>query len=511
MRFASTGYRGERPLTGLTWDNPESANMATGQIRSTLLQQPASFANVFGNNFGGASQALASNYGNAANALGGTYGAFAGGLASTGKNFADAFGAYGAGLGTLATARANERSNMYGANAMAEAARMGAIGNLGASALGAFGGASNSALAAWAANQQAYNRSAADMHSANQQGMSNLGVSRNNALGSLGGAYGDIGKAQVAANALSNMTSNMNFSMTGPGGGSGGGFLATGPDGRPIVIGGRGSSGPVGGGGGGNFTLTGSANRTANSSATPGSNTGPGGALSGLGGLQQSLMDNTYADRIDAASQAGRDQLDSQHYSSRGMPSAMLNQTLGGLMALGRPAYDNINSGMRDFYSNNRFNERPYQDMVGAISSGFDRTGRQIGGVQRGLTDGYRGTSGDIIGAYRDANSQLGGMYNTANANVNNLWDRSLGQSEEFMSPAQMEIRARQAEIERRRTVDMQRAANDMGFGTDASPDPWAQLRAAKFQDPQTRRALEARGLRGGPYFPQHPLFSYGA
>jgi len=340
-----------------------------------------------------------------AEVLGGNYGNYVGGMAQTGKNYTDAFGAYNMGLGNMATARANERSNMYGANAMAEAARQGTLSNIGTAALGAYGSASNSALAAWAANQQAYNRSAADMHTANQQAMGNVGVSRNQALGGLGAAYGGIGRAEIGANALS----NLNLNASGDFGGGGGGFSATGPGG-PLASGSYG-----GGGGGGGFSLSGS-----RSSSSGGG--GSSGALSGLGDLRRSVMDPDIPNRIDNASQAGRNQLDAQHYSSRNMPSEMLGQTLQGLMTLGSPAYKASGAGMDQFYQANQFDERPYESMRGDLSRGFTTVGNQIGGVQRGIEGGYA----------------------TANQQVNDLWDRSLGAE---YDPVTRVRRGREAEV----------------------------------------------------------------
>lgn len=377
--------------------NPNAYGPAAGPIFQELYKQPAAFAGVLGNN----------------------YGSYAGGLASTGKSFADAFGAYGAGMGSIAQARANENSARFGANAMAEAARQAGVANIGAASLGAFGSASNSALNAWAANQQAYNRAAADMHTANAQGMSNYGVSRNNALGAMSGAYGDIGRAQVGANALS----NLNFSM-GDGGGFGGGsgFSATGPGG-PIASGSFG-----GGGGGGGMNFSGSSSRSS-------SGMGGGQALAGLGGLRDAVTSSDIPDRLDRLGAAGRKQLDDQHYSSRGMPSQMLGQTLSGLMTLGAPAYGSSAAGMNQFYANTQPNERAYESMLGQLGGGFNQVGRQIGGVQHDLGRGF----------------------NTANQGVRGMWDASLGRLPEFMTPAQREVARREGEIEADRSAAMRR------------------------------------------------------
>jgi len=386
--------------------NPKPYGPAAGPIFEELYKQPGVFAGALSNN----------------------YNSYAGGLANVGKSYADAFGAYGAGLGTMATARANENSARFGANAMAEAARQGALANVASSGLGAYGSAANSALNAWAANQQAYNRSAADMHMANQQAMGNVGVSRNNALGALGGSYGALGKAQIGADALS----NLNFSMSG---GGGGGFSATGPGG-PIAGGSFG-----GGGGGGGFNFGGSSSRSSSGGM------GGAGALAGLTGLRDSVMDADIPNRIDRSSQAGRDQLDAQHYSSRMMPSDMLGQTLSGLMTLSGPAYSNSNRGMDQFYANTQPNERAYESMLGSLNQNFGGVGQQIGGVQRDMTGGF----------------------GTANSGVNNLWDRTLGKSPEFQTPAEREIAARQGRLEAAKSKEMERLARLERLANDPS------------------------------------------
>lgn len=371
-------------------DNPNKYGPAAGPIFQQLYQQPGIFAKALSDN----------------------YGSYAGGLGSTGKSYADTFGAYSAGLGSMATARANEASARYGANAMAEAARQGALANLGSSALGAYGSASNSALNAWAANQQAYNRAAADMHTANQQSLGTVGASANSALGALGGAYAGIGRGQMASDALA----NMNFSM---GGGGGGGFSAAGPSG-PIAGGSYGSA-P------GGFGFSGSASSSGGAGSSQ--------AYAGLEALRNSIVNSGAMGSINAGAAAGRQQLDSQHSSSRNMPSEMLGQTLSGLMTLGGPAYSNINRGMDQFYANTQMSERPYESMLASLNGGFGAAGNQIGSVQRDLGRGF----------------------GAANAGVNNMWTQSLGKSPEFQTPAEREIAAREGRMERQRSQDMAR------------------------------------------------------
>lgn len=394
MQFSpNSGDYAYSPFPGMTIGvSPVEWAKVNQPSKSALYQQPAQFAGVLGQN----------------------YGNYAGGLASVGKNYADAWGAYNAGLGSVANANANENSARYGANAMAEAARQGALANLGTAAFGAYGSAANNALAAWGANQQAYNQAAAAMHNSNQQALANYGASRNNALGALGGAYGGIGKAQIGANALA----NLNMTMSDGGFGGGNGFSATGADGNV-------ASGSYGAGGTGGFGLNLSANRSSNSSGMS-----PGPALAGLDRLQSNLMDSDPFDRIDRGAQAGRDQIDAQHYSSRGMPSQMLDQTLGGLLTLGGPAYGGVSAGMDQYYKNTQPNPGMYRDILGRMRQGYNTASGQIRGVQNDLGSGYA----------------------TANQQVNSMWDRSLGALDEFTTPAQREIRAREGAQEQRKT-----------------------------------------------------------
>lgn len=329
-----------------------------------------------------------------AGAISQNYGNFAQAMAGMGNAYGNAFGAYGAGLGSVANARANEASARYGANAMAEAARQAGAGNIGAAALGAYGSAANGAFAAWGANQNAYNQAAASMHNANQQGLSQYGQSRNQALAGLGNAYGSLGKGQMAANAMGNF--NMNFGGA-PAGGGGGGFTATGPGG-PIASGSYGAS--PGGGGGGSFT--GSFSRQSSPSA------GAPEAYAGLNDLQANLMAGDITQGLNYGAAAGRDQLDRQHYSSRGMPSQMLDQTLGGLMRLGQGAYQAGTDGMNQFYANTQMDERPYTGILDSLTRGYGDA-----------TQNMRGVQGDIRSGYETANDGVQGM-------LDDFYDRTM-------------------------------------------------------------------------------------
>lgn len=305
------------------------------------------------------------------------------GLAGLGSAYASNYGAYASGLGNVAQAQANNESNRYGSRAMAEAARQSALGSLGTAALGAYGSAANSALAAWAQNQMAYNKSLSEMQQANQQGLSNYGVSRNQALAGLAGAYGDAGGRLGAASAVGDVSATF-----GDGGYGGTGFDASGATGG-IASGSYGS--PSGG-------FYGSVSRTSDNSAVPGI------AAQTFGGLESargSMMASDITDALTRDSDLGREQLDRQHYSSRAMPSQMMNQTLGGLMALSRDGYGSSGMGMNQFYDALERSEaqagRPdYSTVLGGLASGFNAAGSQITGLRGELSRGYQDFRSDM-------------------------------------------------------------------------------------------------------------------
>jgi hypothetical protein len=200
------------------------------------------------------------------------------------------------------------------------------------------------------------------------------------------------------------------------------------------------------------------------------------GALGGLATAQDNLMSPDIPNRLDYGAQAGRDQLDRQHYSSRGMPSQMLGQTLSGLLTLGAPAYNASAAGMDQFYGANRFDERPYEQMRGDLNAGFGTVGQQIGGVQRGIESGY----------------------GTANQQVNDMWDRSLGQLPEFTSPTQRIQRERDAELLRRRFGDEDYASGQQTYSEyeDLASQRAEIIRMLRTQQmpPESAAAIQRRG-----------------
>lgn len=341
------------------------AAQAQAMQNSTLYQQPAAFANAFGN----------------------AYNSYASGLGQ-------AAGAQASGMGSIANALANERGNYYGANAMAEAARMGALGNIASAGLGAYGSASNAAMDAWARNQTAYNQSLASMQAANQSGLAGYGAANAAAQGNVGaakaGAISQLGRSQAAASILGGL---------GLGGG-GGNFAASGLGG-PIASGsfsGMGGGQFGGGGGGGSLSSILDAIERVGVS-DPGI----------LSGLQQNASD-------------GMRRLDAQHYSSRGMPSQMMDQSLAGLLQLTDRAYRPIGEGMDQFYGNQQ------------------RAGDEA-------MDRFEALQGGMASGVQSAISGLGSGFSQVGNQIQGMWDGSLGRTE-FLTPAMRGQQERDARLQ---------------------------------------------------------------
>ena len=436
---------------GMDWDsgwtvNPGTKNTAVGQIASTLIGQPAAFADTLGKNYG--------NYANA------SQGYFQG-LAGLGGAQANTYAAYAGGLGNLATAQANANNNNQllntGYNSMAEAARQGALANLGSAALGAFGSASGSALGAWAQNQSAYNKMLSDLGAANQAGLSQLGQSRNAALGGLGAAYAKAGAGLAAADAIG----SMDF-----GGGGGGGFQATGTDGEI-------ASGSYGGSRGG---------RASRSSALSGIGDQMFG---GLDATRGDLNSTDIQDRMDANYGNTLGMANYQHMTSRGMPSQMLGQTLDGLTSLNRMNVDASSRGMDQYYDNvtpirtRPGNEIAVNDVLSGLTYGYRDSSDRLGGLQSQMGSGW----GDATRGFNEANSQVAGLF-----------DRSLGDL--MLTPAEEARQQREAELLRRAYEYEDSAAERARLAQQAERD--RQLMASGYtwhgatggwRDPQGRAA----------------------
>lgn len=367
---------------------------------STSNQYGQAALGAAGNVLGGIAPAMASGFSGLSQ-----------GLAGLGSNYANAYGSYAGALGNIAQAQANNQGTQYGSRAMAEAARQGAIGSIGSAALGAYGSNANSALSAWAQNQTAYNKSLSEMQQASQQGLSNYGSTRNAALGSLASAYADAGGRLGAAGAIG----EFDFDF---GGGGGGGFNATGTSG-PIA------SGTYGGSGGGRLSRSGGSALAGITDRT----------FAGLGDTRESLMSRDVLDAMQRDADIGRDRLDLQHYSSRGMPSQMLDQGLGGLLAMSRDAYGQSAGGMDQFYQSLSDYEAQspranYGGILGMLQDGYQSAGDQISGLR-----------GDLTSGYGDFRADLGGLFDA--------------------DPVQEARQAREVELLRRRYAEEDRMASD--------------------------------------------------
>lgn len=358
MRYPPTAP--DQSLTPFRMQNVEKFTLPFGP--NTSNQYGVAAAGAAGTILGGIAPAQASGFNG-----------YSQGLAGLGTSYANTYGSYAGALGNIATAQANNNSNQYGARAMAEAARQGAVGNIGSAALGAYGSATNSALSAWAQNQTAYNKSLSEMQQASQQGLSNYGVSRNQALGNLGGSYAEAGGRLGASSALGNF--NFNFD----GGGGGGGFSASGPSGGIAsgTFGGSGSSGSLTRDGG-TSALSGIVDNTFN----------------GLGETRTGLMSRDLLDDMRRDADIGRERLDAQHYSSRNMPSQMLDQSLAGLLMMSRDGYDQSGMGMNQFYDSvaeaeSRAPRANYDGILGMLQDGYRNSGGQLDVLRTDLNSGY--------------------------------------------------------------------------------------------------------------------------
>lgn len=446
----------------------------------------------FGQGLGAAGQGYMQGLGQQGNAYASAYNGYAGGMAGLGQSAsqglgylgqgltglgnaqAGAYGAYSQGLGGVANSIGQERSNFYNSNSVAEAARQAALGNIGTASLSAYGGAANNALQAWAQNQLAYNNALAGLGTANQTGLSQLGQSRNAALGNLGGAYADLGGKTAAASVLG----NLNFNMS-DGGTAGTGFSATGPNGEI-------ASGSYGGGDGGGFSATGS--RVSDTSQLQGM---AAPAYAGLGGLQSNIMASDISDSMNRNYTDSMNRLDAQHYSSRAMPSQMLGQTLSGLLSLGRDAYGQVRGGMDQFYAtqNDPRNRGDYSGILQALGSGYQNVRGDLNDSRRTLSEGFSDTnsrldrySDQMKEGFGTANQNIGsvvGALGTGFQNVSGaLKDLFMSGADKLMGPDALE----QAKINRATDLFNRRSAlEDAAWAWENSPinNEWSRKIAA--------------------------------
>ena len=391
-----------------------------GAYGNTLGQLGQNLSNNYGaytGGLGGLGNASASMYGSYANALGGmrgadaqvhsanmaaipqAYTAYGNTLGNLAGANANAYGTYGQGIQGLAQQQASQAAQQAQANAMIESARQAGLGNIGSAALSAYGNAANQGLAAWATNQSAYNKALSDMNAAQQSGISQLGQSRNTALGQLGSAYGQGIAGAAPAGVAASASGNMGGGMGGMGGGGGNEFQAD--------VGGEnfatGSYDGTGGVGGGDMNLSATTSMTKDPSAAVGiANTG----FSGLAGLSDNVMDNSVLDQLVRNADMQNQARDLQHFSSRNMPSQMLGDVLSGITGLSNEAYDRSGAGATEAYGQmpGEFDMSPY---LNRLDSGY---GGQVSANRRFARDaglGYQDALGgisDVAGQYYGQN-----------------------------------------------------------------------------------------------------------
>jgi hypothetical protein len=382
---------------------------AIGGMRNADASAYGAYSNAAGQGYGNYSNALAAGQGASANALSGGYTGYGNTLSNIGGALSNNFGAFSSGLGSLSQSMANERGAMANANAIAESARQGSLGNIGAAALGAYGSAANSALAAWAQNQSSYNKSLADMNLANQGAVSQYGQSRNNALGTLGSAYGTTAAGSAPAAALGDVSAQFG----GMDGGMGGMDFTADVGGDNLASGSFGGGGALGG-------LTGSVNRTSN---PQGAQDIAFGAFGGIGDTRNSVMDNRVLDDLNAGAMRDGGRLDLQHMTSRNTPFTALDGILSGIRGMGSDAYGESRAGMDQFYGNAPAGT-DFGSLVGLLQQGAGDSSRDInslagrasagyGDLQRGIQSGADAMQSGLASGYGGLRQDLAGGLST--------------------------------------------------------------------------------------------------
>lgn len=185
-------------------------NTAEADIISSMASQPT-----------GAFKAYAPSAANMFGTLGGMYNTGMGTMGQMFDSYADAFSSYGNAIGNIAgnaaQARANENAGRYAAYAGGLDSYAGMMGNLGSAALAAYGSTANAAMQAAAAKDTAAMKAMADMVAANQAGMAQYGVGRDQSLAGIANSYAGAGGA--LGNARANLT-NASANLAGAGAGA---------------------------------------------------------------------------------------------------------------------------------------------------------------------------------------------------------------------------------------------------------------------------------------------------
>jgi len=347
------------------------------------------------------------------------YGTYNQGLGSLGNSYAQNYAAMANGIAGTANALGNTWNNAQSGNqavSSAEAARQVAISNLGTAAMANYGNVAGLGMQAWAQNQQGYQRSLADMTSANQGAVSSLGQSRNNALAGLGKSASALGIGGAVSSTIPGLGQSLGSGIAGSGGG--GGYDSSG----------------IGRGYQAIDDLRGDVNRTYDY-----------GQLAG--GFNR-----------------GMNSLNADQAIAREMPRTMTKDAYDALRDFNVLNLGASTSGMNQFYDFSRDSmensNRPGQaiptgSILEALAGGYTDSANRISGVQ-----------GDMRSGWGDAKA----AYGSAAGGVRSLWDDSIGNTGIFNSKAQnQQEQYRLADAERRRQDDQQ------GYATGRLADYYRQ------------------------------------
>jgi hypothetical protein len=362
------------------WGANTAKEYAT-QVGGNMSAAPSQFAGVMGGMYDSYNKG---------------YGTYNQGLGSLGNSYAQNYAAMANGIAGTANALGNTWNNAQSGNqavSSAEAARQVAISNLGTAAMSNYGNVAGLGMQAWAQNQQGYQRSLADMTSANQGAISGLGQSRNSALAGLGKSASALGIGGAVSSTIPGLGQALGSGMGGSGGGSSGGY---------------------GGGGYGAYDSS-----------------GIGRGYQAIDDLRGDVNRTYDYDQLSGGFNRGIDSLNADQAIARDMPRTMTADAYAALRDFNVLNLDASTSGMNQFYDFSRDSmensNRPGQaiptgSILEALAGGYTDSANRIGGVQNDMRSGW----GDAKSAYGSA---AGG--------VRSLWDDSIGNTGIFNSKEQ--------------------------------------------------------------------------
>lgn len=367
------------------------------------------YATAIGSQVAGAPGQFAGTQGGMYDSFNKGYGTYNQGLASLGNSYATNYAAMANGMAGIANALGNTWNNAQANNqaaSAAEAARQAAVSQLGTAAMANYGNVAGAGLQAWAANQNGYQKSLADMNVGNQQAVSQLGVGRYNALAGLGksGAAMQVGRDVSAA-------------LPGLAGGATGGSPSF--------------------GGGEGFSM--------------------------LDGLRGDINNGAELNALARTHDADVGSLNADQAIARNMPRTMVGDARDALMDFNKLNLGASSSGMDQFYNFARESQantyRPGQaiptgSLLDALAGGYSDSADRIGGVQRDMNSGW----GDAKNTY-----------NSSTAGVNDLFNRSIGNMGLFDSEGQRQRSqwaVQDAALSRKKQQEAEARANAVPFNS---------------------------------------------